>query len=375
MTTTLRDARKAKELTLAQLGEQVGLTTQQLSRIETHHPSRVQLCAEKRLRLLELYGVGPEELAHCPEVKGKRTPVKLSPAIETEKPMFEDRVTLTKDEMKRLNLVGDPFPERPHHGKFFWWPALSNTLEKIEEDLFYSRMVALVGPSGAGKSSVLAQVRENLEEAGDTIIVDLASTDRSRLTDWTVEMAILKALGQSRGKVPSSATDRLELLIRLLSKSAREGKKLALLCDDFHDVNNVLLKQLRRLREADARNALFGAVLSGQPHLASALRSEELREVGGRTQLVEMPRMGGLDHQGKPLPNVGLAYIKWSYEQLGMEAERHFSPEAAHLIAEIAEHPLWVRNLATRALKELASRGVGGRPVDPGLLHKLVRRS
>lgn len=289
--------------------------------------------------------------------------------------MFEDRVTLTREEMKKLGLSGDPFPERPYNGKFFWWPGLTAVLEAIEEDLFYSRMIALVGPSGAGKSSLLATVRDNLVDAGDTLIVDLASTDRTRLSDWTVEMAILNALGIPRSKVPSSATDRLTMLVQRMGKSAREGKKLALLCDDFHDVTKTLLKQLRRLREADARTSLFSAVLSGQPHLAEALRSDELREVGGRTQLVEMPRLGGLDHHGKPRPNFGQAFIKWNFEQLGMDSERFFTPEAAGQIAEIAEHPLWVRNLATRALKELAARGVVGRPVDAGLLAKLVRRS
>lgn len=282
--------------------------------------------------------------------------------------MFDTKEVLTRDELRTLGLPTNPFPERPRTGKIFGWAQLSQLISAAQDALFDNEMVALVGPSGAGKSTVLSELRTQLERDKNTVVVDLAAADKGRLNDWAVEVSMLEALGVGAKGIPSGAERRAKKLLDLLQKRARAQGRTVILCDDFHDASSSVLKVLRRHREADSRLLLFSVVMAGQLPLLSALRSDALMEVGGRTQVLELPALGG--RRGNiMLPNSGEAFIRWHFEQIGIaDSSRYFTPEGCAEIATIAEYPLWVRNLAVRALKEIVGKN---RPVDPSLLARL----
>lgn len=289
------------------------------------------------------------------------------PEQETEK-MYERKEILTKSELHALGLKGNPFPDRP--GSAFIHPLLSQILETCEGAIDESGMVAIVGPSGAGKSTILNLLRDSLDRRQDILTVDLAATDRGRITDWVLEMAILEGLKVAAKGVPAGAERRTRLLVSLLTKRAKSGGRVVVLADDFHDASRDLLRMIRRLREADPRHYLLGVVMAGQEGLGWSLASDDLREVGGRTQVVEMPRLGGVGKDKRPLPNLGGEYLGWHFAQVGADMGRFITPEAAAHIADVAEYPLWCRNLAVVALKRVAGTG---RPVDVALLGRLAR--
>lgn len=363
--TQLRAARVRQKLTRPEMAEAAGVTAEKIERIETgSHP--VCLTMHERARLAAFYGVEMAAFDDYP-LSQKNKPPK-------EKPMLEDKVVLTKEELQQLGLPGNPFPDRPRSGAVFMWPELAKLMQGIDEALQDNGMVAVVGPSGAGKSTLLQQLRENLERSGDVIIVELASADRGRLTDAVVEKTLLQALKvPARGLNNLSANDRFIKLKQLLTKEVKGGTRVILMGDDFHDASPAVLKVLRRLREADPRYYLFGAIFAGQLDLASALESDELREVGGRTQMLRMPQLGGGTAGQKRAQNYGHAFISWHFAQLGLnetDIARYFTADGAHAVAEMAEYPLWCRNLAVRALKKVAPLK---RPVDAVVLTKLSR--
>lgn len=365
----LQARRKELGLTRASLARAAGIAYGRVVRLE--YGEGPVLEPEERASLAAAYQVDLEEIPTQGDAPLQVTPGRRKAGFIVEEEdglmIWERRARLSRAELKALGLPANPFPERPRGA--FWWPEMTQVFEETLDVIEEGGMVALVAPSGAGKSTLLRAVRDRLEQEGEALIVDLASTDRTRVGAWTVETSILDALGIPQGKIHASGDRRVKQLARLLSRRAEGAARTIILCDDFHDITGGVLKTLRRLRELDSRYFLFSCVFAGQEALGMRLRSEELREIGGRTQLLTLPALGGRDdHQESP--NYGQAFLEWHLAQIGVEdVARYFTPEGAYEIAAMAGHPLWVRNLAIRCLQRVAPLR---RPVDLAVVTKVV---
>lgn len=381
---TLKETRAGRGLTLNDAAELTGVARSTLERLEAGWS--VFMDPEQRLALIRVYGrtalleathragvamsslSSPTVPTDAPRRAGF---VQTDPTPNPEEPMlWEKAERLSREELKLLKLPANPFPER--NRTLFWWPELRETFNDLTQAVDDASMVALVAPSGSGKSSLLADLRDQLRQDTETVVVDLATTERQRMGAWTVETEMLLSLGVPKARVAASSDRRVKQIAELLAKRAATNARTVVIADDSHDLRLETMKGLRRLRELHPRYFLFSLVLAGQEGLAILLRSEELREVGGRTHLLEVPRLGGRV-DGRELPNHGEAWIRWHFEQIGAgdAAARLFTPEGAQEIAAVAEHPLWCRNLAVHCLKLVAPLG---RSVDGAVVQRLTRR-
>jgi len=287
--------------------------------------------------------------------------------------LFE-RVMLSKEELKALKLSANPFPGRPHFGGQFVWPELSQVMLTADSVVADNGMMSLIGPVGSGKSLLLSQLRDHFSSNPKTLIIDLTATQGSRLDDRVLEITILEALDVPARTISiMTALRRRKEIVRLLQARAKLRSRTVILGDDMHDATFPFLKALRKLRESDPQFYLFSLILAGQPALGGALRGNELDEVGGRMDAnVSMPLLAGVNPQTKvQVPNMGLPFLEWHYNSIQADVSAHFTPEGAAALADVAQMPLWTKNLAMRALQLVAKVN---RPLDPAMLAKLMGR-
>lgn len=254
------------------------------------------------------------------------------------------RLYLEPQAVEHFKLDEDPFndPESPED---IW---LSPALRRIEGQLVNGikrrHIVVVTGEVGAGKSTLLRRLYGRLVQERHLRFIAPASLDRRKITETALAVAILRDLtGKDTSSMAMEA--RSEMLRVQLSAEGAAGNYPVLLVDEAHHLPNKGLVAIKQVWDSHTMFKQLAVILVGQPPLAARLRQDiTLREVTGRAVMCEVPTFNRD-------PGCAAAdYVRWRFARVGADADAIFKPDAYAALGARAEHPLWLNNLAVRAL-------------------------
>jgi type II secretory pathway predicted ATPase ExeA len=127
-------------------------------------------------------------------------------------------------------------------------------------------LIAFCGIVGCGKTTLLARLREALQQEGEILVSRSLAVDKAHVNLKTLIMALFYDLTLEEAvKVPAQAERRKRQLLSLIEQ---RGRPVVLFIDDAHDVNSQTLVQLKRLIElVRGAGETLSVVLAGHPKL------------------------------------------------------------------------------------------------------------
>ncbi len=345
---TLDELLYALRITLRQLSAETGIATRVMRRWRagTVGPSprhREALDAWLRAR-----GSSLDELSLIPEA-----PMATLTVLSTRRPAASPTDPVTPEEpmdiatlellhpaaLEYFNLPSDPFdtPENPED--IYLSPAIRRVEAMLLAGIKRRQIVAVVGDPGAGKSTIVRRLYGRVVGEKQIRMVAPASLDRRKITSSAIAVAIIRDL-TGRETSSWSMEQRSELLRTTLEDMGRNSITPVLLIDEAHHLSPAALIALKQVWDSHTLWKQLAVILVGQLPLRDALRTRpDLREVAGRTLLVELPS----------LVDAG-DYLRWRFSRVGGAADKAFDASAYKALAIRAEYPLWVNNLAVRAM-------------------------
>jgi type II secretory pathway predicted ATPase ExeA/cell division septation protein DedD len=146
----------------------------------------------------------------------------------------------------------------------------------------------ITGERGVGKTTVCRSFLEGLDANVETAYIDRSTSNPQKLLlDITAKFKIRS--GSERIK------DLADALNEFLIQKKLAGKKVAVIIDDAHKLNNDVLEQIRLISNLEtSRDKLLQLVLIGEPKLSEMLNSNELRQIGQRVSVAYC--IGPLSH-------------------------------------------------------------------------------
>lgn len=284
------------------------------------------------------------------------TPFPRSPSTTTP---HEEDMEITNYEpvtpalLKHFGLAADPF-ENPESPDDIWRsPALARIEAILEVGLKQRQILALVGDPGSGKSTLIRRLCSRSAGQRQIRVISPASLDRARIDASALAMAIIRDLtGKQTSGMATEA--RSELLRTTLAEAKALGTYPVLVIDEAHLLSNRALIAIKQVWDSHLSTRELAVILVGQLGLKERLkRDTTLREVTGRTAIVEVPRLG----------KDAADYLAWRFSRVNARPVTEvFTPEAIRLLERRAEHPLWLNNLAVRAMN--VAMTVAGKVVD-----------
>jgi len=148
----------------------------------------------------------------------------------------------------------------------------------------------LSGESGMGKTMVLECLMDRFREQR----VEYGFVFNSRLSVSDLFEMLWTDFGL--GTLSASKTSVLIELNKVLLKFATEGRTVALIVDDAHQLSNDVLQEIELLSNLETRvGKLLQVVFAARPEFEARLEQEELR--GLRTRIMRRFRLGALSEQ------------------------------------------------------------------------------
>jgi general secretion pathway protein A len=141
-------------------------------------------------------------------------------------------------------------------------------------------LVVLTGGAGTGKTTMLRKLLQTLDPntVQSSFIINPLLT-----SDELLEMALFD-FGST--DIPSSKTQRIVALNRLLLEAASQGKTSILIIDEAHKLSSEVLEEVRLLSNVEkADEKLLQIVLAGQTELGDVLNRVDLRQLKQRIAL------------------------------------------------------------------------------------------
>lgn len=276
-----------------------------------------------------------------PDLDTCATPLTTTPA-EEEPPMLTTRESLTLEDLRHFGLTADPF-EDIEIGQT-WADDVRKFIErKIERAILRRTIIAIGGEVGSGKSTLLRRLQLRLDSR-QVIWCAPAAIDRRRITEASLVSAMLRDLGTGDPGYSLSSEARSQRLRELLDQLNAAGTVPVLAIDEAHDLTDQALVAVKRLWDSYTTYRLLTVILLGQLTLAQRLRrSQVLRELTGRTDLYELPSLTAEE---------ALAYVAHRFAVVREDAARVFAPDAfLGLRAGLPSYPLWINNVAVRAMR------------------------
>jgi len=231
-------------------------------------------------------------------------------------------------------------------------------LRELDTAIRRGGLIALCGIVGCGKTTLLARIREALQQEGEILVSRSLAVDQVEL-ESLITALLYDLTGGDAVKVPARAQRREH---RLLSLIAQRAKPVALFVDDAHGLGTRTLVQLKRLIAVvrGTRESL-SVVLAGHPRLKNDLGNPKLEEIGAPSTVLELESIRGEQE----------AYIRWLLGQCAtQEANSLIHDEAIALLAERLATPLHIEHALTLVFEQ--GYAIAERPVSAGLVDSVL---
>ena len=273
-----------------------------------------------------------------------------SPTSDPEDPDMEISTLeyLTPEAMEHFGLTADPF-DAPDNPEDIWRsPAIKRIEMMLVTAMRRRQIAAVVGEPGSGKSTLIRRIHGlALKNEKHVRLVAVASLDRRKVTSAALSVALIRDLIE-KDTSSWSMEARSELLRRTLEDQNRNGIVPALLIDEAHLLPPAALIAIKQVWDSHIHFQQLAVILVGQLLLKSRLRTDTtLKELTGRTALVELPKV---------IADAG-DYLRWRFARVGANADEVFDATAFRALGIRAEYPLWINNLAVRAMHVAQSVG------------------
>jgi type II secretory pathway predicted ATPase ExeA len=177
-----------------------------------------------------------------------------------------------------FGLTRFPFPKAPAADDLFHWPALDETVARLQFGLAAAGFALLTGEVGAGKSTAL---RLFLHQLDPNVYPSVYIAD-STLTPRTLYGRVLTHFGVPAPTTAGRARQQFQALFSDLAIA--QGKLPVVIIDEGHELSEDMVRELRYLqnvRDCDAQSP-FALVLCGQPELRAQLRFKTFDAVAQR---------------------------------------------------------------------------------------------
>ena len=226
-------------------------------------------------------------------------------------------------------------------------PHLDSVEHALLRGIHRRQILAVVGPAGAGKSTLLRRLYGKAGREKRVRMVSPRILDRKKMDHESLTAAILRDLiGQDTRGMNREA--RAELLHATLVDHYNAQIYPAVVIDEAHLLTPRTLLALKHLWDSHTMFRQLSIIMVGQVPLQSRLKSDPaLRELAGRTRLLEVP----------PLGDQTAPYLRWRFARVGGDADRVFADDAYKAIAVRGQYPLWINNLAVKAIQYALSIG------------------
>lgn len=268
-------------------------------------------------------------------------------APEPPVPLTTSREYLSPQDLTLFGLADDPFEDADNPEDVFLSPGLTHVENAVKRTITRRQIVAVIASPGAGKSTLIRRLYGQLGGHKRIRMVAPASIDRRRITHAALATAILRDLVGHKA-AHMNQEQRSELLRTTLAAQDEAGLIPALLIDEAHLLKTDALLAIKQIWDSHLLFKQLAVILIGQEPLKAKLLSDpSVRELTGRTRLVDLPKLG--EHTGD--------YLRWRFSRVGGDADQVFDEDAYAALATRGEYPLWVNNLAVRAMSYAASRG------------------
>ncbi|HET7273829.1 MAG TPA: AAA family ATPase [Longimicrobiaceae bacterium] len=216
--------------------------------------------------------------------------------------------------------------------------------------------VALYGEPGTGKSTLLERARRLAAERKPLEVIRPANVERRKMTAAHISGEIIRQL--STESVPRTHNVRDAAATEILMQQYQQGRRVALVIDEAHELPSNTIKDLKRYHElSDGYIRLLAVILVGQTELADRLdrdRNHSLREAIIRCQLIHLP----------PLREKGdvRGYMETRFRWVSADLDAVWEREAVdELERKLAEHdqqlPVIIGNCAMAAMNLAYQRG------------------
>lgn len=273
--------------------------------------------------------------------RARRAPASTPTSTTQEEPpvLITSREYLEPEELGHWDLGEDPFedPENPED------IYLSRDLVRIERAMMLGverrQILAIIGDPGAGKSTLVRRFHGRSSREKRVRLIAPASLDRKRITSAALSVAVLRDL---TGKETSSFAmeARSELLRQCLADADAQGLAPVMLIDEAHLLEPKALLAIKQLWDSHTLFRQLSVFMVGQAPLKERLLHDpEIRELTGRTRLLEIPRTDAGD------------YLRWRFSRVHGDADKVFDASAYKALNTVAEYPLWIGNRAVMAMR------------------------
>ncbi len=339
---------------------------------------------ERILDFIEQRGASAADLSRAFEVVSEQ-PVLADAAARSvpqpvesnqEESMLMRKQSLFPEARKHFGLFRDPFAEEAiqSHEDMFLSPDIRYVREAMFQTAKHGGLLAVVAESGAGKTTLMRDLEDRIAREKQSILLIkpyvLAMEDDDKkgktLKSTHIAEAIMAAVAPLE-KPKSSPEARFAQLHKALKESHAAGYRHCLIIDEAHSLPISTIKHLKRFFELELGfKKLVSIILVGQPELKVKLseRSQDVREVVQRCEMVELPPLEGirldeylkfkLDRLGKPLAEViDASGVDALRARLTITTNRRDRHETVSLL-----YPLAVSNLLIACMNFAAEIGV-----------------
>jgi len=256
-----------------------------------------------------------------------------------------------------FGLSADPFDDPANPEDLYLSPANISAEKAMREAVRRRHLLAICGEPGSGKSALLRRFISKAQNEQLVRVIEPASLDRRHITARTLAVAILRVLIQ-RDTSPMGSEAQSELLQAALREQVASGMFPVLIMDEAHLLQTSALLAVKQLWDSSSAYKHLSVCLVGHLALANALRANPaIRELGGRTKVVEMQAMFNPKAARGHGADVATAYLDWRLSKVGADVRTIFDDLAIQEIARRGEYPLWINNLSVRAMQYAHAAG------------------
>jgi general secretion pathway protein A len=254
-----------------------------------------------------------------------------------------------------FGLREQPFGVTPNPRFLYLSPShrevLASLLYGIESDLGFS---ALIAEPGMGKTTLLFDLLERYRNSANTVFLFHTQCNSQDLLRYCLAELEVETDGDDSFTMH-------EKFKQLLLQSARDNKKVLLVLDEAHNLDDSVLETIRLLSNFETTDAkLLHIILAGQTHLAEKLMRPAMKQLFQRIYLV---------NRLKPFTYEEIcAYIDHRLEIAGYEQRPLFTPNALSKIAGYSQGvPRTINRLCFGSMSiacALRQRSIDGDIVD-----------
>lgn len=267
------------------------------------------------------------------------------------KPMISRRIALTDAECKyfgfeaevegKMTLI-DPFKNAPATREEVYFPAEYRAIyDRVLDAIKYRHFIAVLGPIGSGKTTLRAMVEDQISRDANLKVIWPEFFDQAKISAYEIARSILR---ECEAPVPGRAAALGKAVTKKLQSITQNGQRAAIAFDECHKMHKTTIRSLKNFHEMSSGGfqKYLGIVLFGWPQFESMLMDPEFQEIYERLDVVEMPEFAG---------KLAAGYLEHRFKLIGLKAENYFDKEAIDYIAQNADTPLQLGNLANKALR------------------------